>query len=94
MLLTIPKEEHSNELENVVKMVYKLSNNIVDLEKDKEASSSRKKFKPFSKKREESSTSHPPIYSSFILNFSEVGMDNFYAFHKEHHSEKKLSTMD
>ena len=42
LLLTRPKEEHSSELENVVKMVQKLSNKIVDLEKDKEASSSRK----------------------------------------------------
>ena len=33
LLLTRPKEEHSNELENVVKMMQKLSNKIVDLEK-------------------------------------------------------------
>ena len=92
--MTKPKEEHSNELENMVTMVLKLSNNIVDLGKDKEASSSRKKFKPFSKKREESSTSQPPVYSSSVLNFSEVGMDSFYTFHQEHHSEKTLSTMD
>ena len=38
-LLTRRKEEHSNELENVVKMVQKLSNKIVDMEKEKEASS-------------------------------------------------------
>ena len=36
VLLTKPKQERSNELENVVKMVQKLSNKIVDLEKDKE----------------------------------------------------------
>ena len=42
LLLTRTKEERSSELENVVKMVQKLSNKIVDLEKDKEASSSRK----------------------------------------------------
>ena len=41
LLLTRAKEERSNELENVVKMVQNLSNKIVDLEKDKEASSSR-----------------------------------------------------
>ena len=35
LLLTKPKEEHSNELKNVVKMVQKLSNKIVDMEKDK-----------------------------------------------------------
>ena len=35
LFLTKPKEEHSNELENVVKMVQKLSNKIIDLEKEK-----------------------------------------------------------
>ena len=39
LLLTRPKDEHSHELESVVKMVQKLSNKIVDLEKDKEANS-------------------------------------------------------
>ena len=39
LLLTRPKEDHSNKLENVVKMVQKLSNKIVDLEKEKGASS-------------------------------------------------------
>ena len=36
LLLTRPKYEHSHEVESVVKMVQKLSNKIVDLEKDKE----------------------------------------------------------
>ena len=35
LLLTKPKQEHSNELENVVKMVQNLSKKVVDLEKDK-----------------------------------------------------------
>ena len=47
LLLTKPKEKHSNELENVVKMVHKLSKKIVYLEKDKEASSYRKTFNPY-----------------------------------------------
>ena len=47
LLLTRPKEEHSNELENVVKMVHKLSNKIVDLEKENRASSSINPFKPY-----------------------------------------------
>ena len=55
LLLTKPKEEHSNELENVVKMVQKISNKIVDLEKDKEASSSTNPFRQFFKKKEENS---------------------------------------
>ena len=90
LLLTRPKEEHSSELENVVKMVQKISNKIVDLEKDKEASSSRKQFKPFFKKREEGATSHPLVYSSYVLNFNEVGMNiNLCTFHQEPHSGKK-----
>ena len=72
MLLTRPKEEHSNELENVVKMVQKLSNKIVDLEKDKEVSSCKKPFKPYFKKKEESGTYQPPVYNSSVLNFNEV----------------------
>ena len=35
LLLTRPKEERSNELEGVVKIVQKLSNKIVDQEKEK-----------------------------------------------------------
>ena len=86
--MTKPKEEHSSELENVVKMVQKQSNKIAYLENDKEANSSRKQFKPFFKKREEGGTSQPPVYSSSVLNFNEVGMDNFCTFHQEPHSEK------
>ena len=90
MSLTIPKEEHSNELENMVKMVQKLSNKIVDLEKDKEASSLKTQFKPYFKKIEESGQSQPPVYNSSILNSNEVGMDHFYTFHQEPHSEKSF----
>ena len=50
-LLTKSKEEHSNELENVVKMVQKLSNKIVDLEKDKGSSSYRNPFNSYYKKK-------------------------------------------
>ena len=69
-------------------MVEKLSNKIVDLEKDKEGSSSKKQFKPYFEKRQESGTSQPPMYTSFVLNFNEVGMDHFCTFHQEPHSEK------
>ena len=80
MLLTKPKEERSNELENVVKMVQNLSNKIVDLEKYKEASSSRNPFRQTFKKKEENSPSQPPTNSSYVLNLTEVGMDNFLYF--------------
>ena len=88
LLLTRTKEEHSNELENVVKMVHKLSNKIVDLEKDKGTSSSRNPFKPYYKKRAESGQPQSPLINSVVLNFNEVGMDHFCTFHQEHHSER------
>ena len=68
----------------MVKVVQNLSNNIFYLEKDKEVSSSKKQFKPYFKKREECATSQPPMYSSSVLNFNEVGMDHFYTCHQEH----------
>ena len=43
-MLTNPKQEHSNELESVVKMVQKSSNKIVDMEKDKVTSLYRNPF--------------------------------------------------
>ena len=82
LLLTKPKEERSNELDNVVKMVQKLSNKIVDLEKYKEAISSRKPFRQFFKKKKENSPPQPPTDNSSLLNLTEVGMDNFCTFHQ------------
>ena len=84
-MLTKPKEERFNELEGVVKMVHKLSNKIVDLEKEKE---SNKQFKPYYKRREEIGSSQPPTHSSSIMNIIEVGMDNFCTFHQQPHFEK------
>ena len=69
-------------------MVQKLLNKIVDLEKDKEASSSRKPFIHFFKKKEENSPPQPPTDNSSVLNIPEFGMDNFCTFHQQPHSEK------
>ena len=85
LLLTRPKDEHSHELENVVKMVQKLSNKIVDMEKEKEA---KKQFKPYYKKRDESVPSQPPTHSSSAMNLIEVGMESFCTFHQQTHSER------
>ena len=90
VLLSRPKEEPSNKLENMVKMVQKWSKNIVDLEKDKGASSYKKPFNPFYKKREESGQTQTPLLNSVVLNFNEVGMDHFCTFHQEHHSENRF----
>ena len=71
-------------------MVQKLSNKIVDLEKDKQVSSSKKQFKPYFKKREESGKSQPLVYNSSVLNFNKVGIDHFYTFHQERHSKNNF----
>ena len=81
MLLTKPKQEHSYEIDNVVKMVQKLSKKVVDLKKDKGVSPYRNPFNPYYKKMEESGQPQPPLINSAVLNFDEVGMDHFYTFH-------------
>ena len=87
LLLTKPKEEHSNELENVVKMVQKLSNKIVDMEKDRGTSSYRNPFNPYYKKKEECGKPRPSVNNSTVLNFNKEGMDNLCIFHQEPHCE-------
>ena len=34
--------------------------------------------------------SQPPVYNSSVLNFNKVGIDHFYTFHQEPHSEKSF----
>ena len=87
LLLTRPKDERSHKLEGVVKMVQKLSNKIVDMEKERET---KKQFNPYYKRKDESGPSKPPTNSPSVMNFTEVGMDNFCTFHQQPHSEKKF----
>ena len=85
LLLTKPKDEWSQELYGVVKMVQKLSNRVIDLEKEEEAN---KKYKPYYKKRDDNGTSKPPSQIPSAMNLTEVGMDNFCTFHQQPHFEK------
>ena len=85
--MTRPKDEQSNELEGVVKMVQKLSNKIFDMEKEKE---SKKKFKPYYRRTYKSGSSQPPTHSPSIMNLTKVGMDNLCTFHQQPHSEKSF----
>ena len=66
-------------------MVQKLSNKIVDMEKERET---KKKFKPYYKRKYESGPSQPPSNSPSAMNLTNVGMDNFCTFHQQPHSEK------
>ena len=72
-------------------MMQKLSNIIIDLEKEKET---QKYFKPYYKSREDNNQHKPPPHSPATMNLTKVGMDNFCTFHQQPHSEKKLSSMD
>ena len=73
MLFTKPKEE-SHDFEGMAKMMQKLSNRIIELEKEKEA---QKFYNPYYKKREDNNQSQPPPHSPASMNLTEVGMDNF-----------------
>ena len=55
-------------------MMQKLSNRIIDLEKEKET---HKSFKPYYKRREDNNQHKPPPHSPVSMNLTEVGMDNF-----------------
>ena len=85
LLFTKPKEEQSHDFEGMLKMMQKLSNRVIDLEKEKET---QKAYKPYYKRREDNNQSKPPPHSLASMNFTEVGMDNFCTFHQQPHSEK------
>ena len=85
LLFAKPKEEQSPDFESMAKMMQKLSNRIIDLEKEKET---HKFYKPYYKKREDNNQSQPPPHNSASMNLTEVGMDNFCTFHQQPHSEK------
>ena len=58
----------------MVKMMQKLSNRVIDLEKEKEA---HKQYKPYYKKREDNIQPKPPPHGPSAMNLIDVGMDNF-----------------
>jgi len=84
-LLSKPKEEQSHDFEGILKMMQKISNRVIDLEKEKEA---QKAYKPYYKKREDNNQFKTPPHGSASMNLTEVGMDNFCTFHQQPHSEK------
>ena len=84
MLFTKPKEEQSPDFEGMEKMMQKLSNRIIELEKERET---QKLYKPYYKKREDNNQTQPPPHGPALMNLMEVGMDNFCTFHQPH-SEK------
>ena len=76
LLLTKPKDEQSHDFEGMLKMMQKLSNRVIDLEKEAYES-----YKPYYKMREDNNQSKPPPHSP-AMNLNEVGMNNFCTFHQ------------
>ena len=72
----------------------KLSNRIIDLEREKEV---QKTHKPHYQKGEDNNQWQVPPPSLASMNITEIGGDNFCTFHQQPHSEKKcpqwLNTM-
>ena len=83
LLLTKPKDEQSQDFEGMLKMMQKLSNRVIDLEKEAYES-----YIPYYKKREDNSQPKPPPHSPAAMNLTDVGMDNFCTFHQQPHFEK------
>ena len=79
LLLTKPKDERSQDFEGMLKMMQKLSNIVIDLEKEKEA---HKSYNPYYKKREENSQPKTHPHNPAAMNFTDVGMDHFCTFHQ------------
>jgi hypothetical protein len=87
LLLTKPPEKEPKDLDNMVKLVKKLSNEVVYLKKNiGEGSSKPRPFHPFFKRNE--NPPKPPEVPSLTLNMDDFGMDNLCSYHQQNHSEK------
>ena len=72
-----PKEVQSCHLEGMLRMMQKLSNGVIHLEKEE----AQKSYKLYYERRGDNNQSKPPPHSPASMNLTEVGMDNFYTFH-------------
>jgi hypothetical protein len=87
LLLTKPPEKELKYLENVVKLVKKLSNEVVDLINNVgEGYSKQKYFHPFFKKID--NLPKPLETPGLTLNLDDFGMDNLCSYHQMNHSKK------
>ena len=79
-----PKNEQSCDLEGMLRMMQKLSNKVIDLEKEE----AQKSYKLYYERRGDNNQSKPPPHCPASMNLIEVGMDNFFTFHQQPHSKK------
>ena len=73
-----PREEHSHDLEGMMKTMQKLYNRIIDLEKERDI---QKTYKPYYPKREDNNQWKIPSPNLASINITEIGGDNFCTFH-------------
>jgi hypothetical protein len=87
LFLTKPPEREPKDLENVITLIKNLSNEVVDLKKNVDEGSSKKKpFIPFFKNN--NNPPKPPKPLGLTLNMDDFGMDNFFSYHQMNHSKK------
>ena len=70
LLLSKPKDEQSHDYQGMLKMIQKLSNRIIDMEKEREV---QRTYKPYYPKREDSNQWKIPPPNLPSMNITEVG---------------------
>ena len=85
-LLSKPRGDQPHDYQGMMKMLQKLSNRIIDLERERDI---QKTFKPHYLKREDNNQWQVPPPNLESINITEVGGDDFCTFHQQPHSEKK-----
>jgi hypothetical protein len=86
-LLTKPLDKEARDIDNVVKMVNKLSNEVVELKKNVgEGSSKPQTFHPFFNKPDNPPQPLKPPHMDF--NLDSFSNDNFFSYHKIIHLEQ------
>jgi hypothetical protein len=82
LLLTKSPNKESKDIDNVVKMVKKLSNEVLDLKK---IVFELRTFLPFFKKLDNPTQPHEPPNMNF--NLDSFTNDNFFSYHQQNHHE-------
>ena len=84
LLLTKPPKKEPNDIDNVVKLVKKLSNEVVDLKKNiGEGSPKPRTFLPFFKRQH--SLPKPPKPPHMDFNLDSFNNDSFFSYHQHNH---------
>jgi hypothetical protein len=87
LLLARPPEKELKDIDSVVKLVKKLSNEVVYLKKNTdEGSSNPRSFYPFFNRND--NPPRPPEAPQIALNLDNFGKDNFCSYHQQNHSKK------